>query len=139
MSTAPAKARFDLPTIEDESRPFWDALKAGQLLIGHCKACGKTHYYPRPFCPSCWSKGVALVTASGRGTLYSYSTVFMNDLPPFNERLPYIAAMVDLDEGVRVSTNMVECKPEDLKVGMAVTVMFKAVSPDVTIPVFRPA
>lgn len=139
MSSPPANARFDLPTIEDETRPFWDALKAGRLTIGHCKACGKNHYYPRPFCPACWSDDVELADASGRGTLYSYSTVFMNDLPPFNERVPYIAAMVDLEQGVRISTNMVACKPEDLRVGMAVDVVFTPISPDVTVPLFKPA
>ena len=136
MTTGP---RFDLPTIEPETKQFWDAAKQGQLMLGKCNGCGKLHYYPRPMCPHCWSEDVGMTPASGRGVLYTYSTVYVNDLPPFKARLPYVAASVDLEEGVRVSTNMVDCAPEDLKVGMPVTVKFEAISDDVTIPVFRPA
>lgn len=136
MTTGP---RFDLPTIEPETKQFWDAAKQGQLMLGKCNGCGKLHYYPRPMCPHCWSEDVAMTPASGRGVLYTYSTVYVNDLPPFKARLPYVAASVDLEEGLRVSTNMVDCAPEDLKVGMAVTVKFEAISDDVTIAVFRPA
>jgi uncharacterized OB-fold protein len=139
MTTPATKPRFDLPTIEPETRPFWEAAKDGRLLIGRCRPCAKAYYYPRPFCPTCWSEDVELVEASGRGAVYTYSTVFMNDLPPFNERLPYVAAMVDLEEGVRISTNLVDCEPKDLRVGMAVEVTFQPISPEVSIPVFRPA
>jgi uncharacterized OB-fold protein len=130
--------RSDLPTIEGESKPFWDAARQGRLAIGHCNSCGLHHYYPRPFCPHCWSEDVALVDASGRATLYTYSIVFMNDLAPFNERLPYVAAMVDLEEGVRLTTNVVECPPEALHIGMPLTVTFEEVTPEISKPVFRP-
>jgi uncharacterized OB-fold protein len=133
------KVRFDLPVIEDENRPFWEAARAGRLLIGRCRACGQPHYYPRPFCPLCWSEDVVHQDACGRGTLYTYSTVYTNDLHPFNERLPYVAAIVDLEEGVRVSTNIVDCDPADLAVGMAVTLTFREAGPELTLPVFRPA
>ena len=76
--------------------------------------------------------------ASGRGTLYTSSVVHQNDLPPFNERLPYVAAIVELDEGPRAMTNIVDCDLEALRVGMAVEVEFRAISEDVSIPVFRP-
>ena len=131
--------RFDLPTIEDETRPFWDALKAGQLMLGNCGSCGKVHYYPRPMCPHCWSEDVALTPASGVGTLYTWSTVFMNDLPPFKEMLPYVAAQVDLAEGVRITTNMIDCDPKDLSIGMAVTLTIRDLSEDIAVPAFRPA
>src|SRR3979411_2257254 len=89
--------RRDLPSIEAESRPFWDAAREGRFLIARCGSCGKAHHYPRPFCPFCWSEDVSWEDASGQATLYTYSTVYTNDLPPFSERLPYIAAVVDLD------------------------------------------
>lgn len=130
--------RFDLPVIEAETRPFWDAVREGRLLIGKCNSCAQVHFYPRPFCPHCWSEDVQLQEASGRGTLYTYSTVYMNDLMPFKERLPYVAAMVDLEEGVRVSTNLVDCDPADLKIGMAVTVTYREISDEVSLPLFRP-
>lgn len=135
-SSAP---RFDLPTIEPETQPFWDALREGRLLIGKCNSCAKMHYYPRPMCPHCWSEAVEMVPASGKGTLYTWSTVFVNDLPPFNAKLPYIAAQVDLAEGVRVTTIITGAAPEQLSIDMPVALGFEAISDDVTIPVFSPA
>ncbi len=135
---ATAALRFDLPTIEDETRPFWDALREGRLMIARCDSCGEVHYYPRAMCPFCWSEDVSLVAAAGTGTLYTWSTVYVNDLPPFNTKVPYVAAQVDLDEGVRITTMVVNALPEDLKIGMAVQVVFEAISDDVTIPVFQP-
>jgi uncharacterized protein len=77
--------------------------------------------------------------ASGRATLYTFSTVFVNDLPPFNERLPYVAAVVDLEEGPRVMTNIVDCDPAELHVGQPVEVCFQPLTDEITMPVFRPA
>jgi uncharacterized OB-fold protein len=134
---APAQ-RGDLPTIEDESRPFWDAAREGRFLIARCGSCGKAHHYPRPFCPSCWSEDVSWEVASGRAILYTYSTVYANDLPPFTERTPYVAAVVDLEEGPRVMTNIVDCEPSALRVGMALEVAFRELTPEITAPVFRP-
>ena len=134
-----ADARFDLPTIDDETRPFWEGTKAGRLLLRSCNACGAVHYYPRPFCPTCWSDDVDWVEASGKATLYTHSTVYTNDLPPFNERLPYIPAVVDLQEGPRMMTEIVDCATEDLQIGMPLEVTFREVTDEVTIAVFHPA
>lgn len=131
--------RHDLPTIEGESQPFWDAAKEHRFLIARCGSCERVHHYPRPFCPYCWSEDVAWVEASGRATLYTYSTVFMNDMPPFRDRLPYLAAVVDLEEGPRVMTNLVDVDSSDLEIGMPLEVAYQQISPDVTVPVFRPA
>jgi len=131
--------RFDLPTIEDESRAFWEAARAGKLMVGSCNDCGKLHYYPRPMCPHCWSQDTTLKEVSGQGVIYTWSTVFVNDLPPFKERLPYVAAQVDLVEGLRITTNLVDCDPDQLTIGQAVSVVFAPISDTVTIPVFRPA
>ena len=130
--------RFDLPTPDDDTRAFWDAAREGRLLIKRCRACGRAHYYPRTFCPYCWSADVEWEEAGGGGTVYTYSVVHQNDLPPFNERVPYVAAIVDLDEGPRVTTNVVDCDPESVEVGMAVEVTFREVDEEFSIPVFRP-
>ena len=130
--------RFDLPAPDPESQPFWDATHAGTLLIRHCSDCGRFHFYPRPFCPVCWSTNVEWVEASGRATLYTWSVVRRNDLPPFNERVPYVAAVVDLDEGPRMMTNVVDCDFDALEVGMPLEVVFQPIADDVTKPVFRP-
>jgi uncharacterized protein len=131
--------RFDLPTPDFETQPFWDGCKDGKFLIRHCNACGRDHFYPRPFCPTCWSDDVAWKEASGGATLYTYSIVHVNDLPPFAERVPYVAAVVELDEGPRVMTNVEGVAFEDLRVDMPLVVEFKPISDDVTIPVFRAA
>jgi uncharacterized protein len=133
------KPRFDLPTIELETKAFWDGASAGKLLLGRCSACNQPHYYPRPFCPNCWSEDVTLKAASGRATLYTYSVVYLNDMPPFNERLPYVAAVVELEEGVRVSTNVVDCEFPQLRIGMPLTAIFREITDGVSIPVFCPA
>jgi uncharacterized OB-fold protein len=131
-------ARFDLPTIEAESEPYWDALRDGRLLIKHCRACDRYHSYPRPFCPHCWSDEVDWVEASGRATLYTHSTVYVNDLPPFPPQVPYVAAVVDLDEGPRMVTRVVDCGPEDLEIGMRLRLRTEPVTDELTIAVFVP-
>jgi uncharacterized protein len=123
-------ARADIPTIDAASAPYWEAARQGRLLIAECVACGKVHHYPRPFCPFCWSEDVQPVQASGTGTLYTYSTVYVNDLAPFRDRLPYVAAIVELAEGPRLMTTIEGVEPERLEVGMAVTVVFRPVDSD---------
>jgi uncharacterized OB-fold protein len=129
--------RFDLPSPDPETQPFWDACREGRFLVRHCNACGRDYFYPRPFCPTCWSDDVEWKEASGRGTLYTYSIVHVNDLPPFNQRVPYVAAIVELDEGPRVMTNVEGTPFDQLRIGAAVEVDWKPISDDVTIPVFR--
>ena len=123
-------ARADIPIIDSTSAPYWDAARQGRLLIAGCGACGKVHHYPRPFCPHCWSDDVQPVQAGGTGTLYTYSTVYANDLPPFRDRLPYVAAIVELAEGPRVMTIIEGAGPDGLRVGMAVTASFRPVDAD---------
>jgi uncharacterized OB-fold protein len=132
--------RFDLPSPDLETEPFWTGVNEHKLLIKHCTACGEFHFYPRPFCPNCWSDQVEWFEASGRATLYTWSIVHVNELPPFNERLPYVAALVDLAEGPRMMTNVIDCEFDDLKAGMDLEVVYEQVSddPPVTLPWFRP-
>ncbi len=130
--------RFDLPQPDAETEPFWAGTKAGKLLIKRCTSCARTHFYPRPFCPHCWSADVEWMEASGRATLYTWSIVRRNDLPPFPERVPYVAAVVDLAEGPRMMTNVVDCEFDDLEMGMELEAVYTPISDDVTIVQFRP-
>jgi uncharacterized OB-fold protein len=118
-------ARFDVPEIDAFTRPYWDAAAAGHLLLRRCGACGRAHHYPREFCPHCWSEAVTWERASGRATLYTWSVVHRNDLPPFGARTPYVAAVVDLEEGPRMMTEVVDCPEGALRVGMALEVAFR--------------
>ncbi|MFE1798456.1 Zn-ribbon domain-containing OB-fold protein [Streptomyces sp. NPDC059517] len=142
-----ASPRFDLPEIDAFTRPYWDAAADGRLLLRRCGACGRAHHYPREFCPHCWSEAVTWERATGRATLYTWSVVHRNDLPPFGSRTPYVAAVVDLEEGPRMMTEVVECAEGDLRVGMALEVAFRVESAEkgeggvqegVAVPVFRP-
>ncbi|WP_208117131.1 Zn-ribbon domain-containing OB-fold protein [Streptomyces sp. NBC_00582] len=125
-------ARYDVPEADAFTRTYWDAAAGGRLLIRRCGACARAHHYPREFCPYCWSEDVTWEDASGRGTLYTWSVVHRNDLPPFGERTPYVAAVVDLAEGPRMSTEVVGAG--DLRAGMELEVTFRDGA-----PVFRPA
>ncbi|NWF27928.1 Zn-ribbon domain-containing OB-fold protein [Streptomyces sp. PKU-EA00015] len=128
------------PEADDFTRPFWDAAAAGALLIRRCGDCGRAHHYPREFCPHCWSENVAWERASGRAVLHTWSVVHRNDLPPFGDRVPYTAAVVELAEGPRMMTEVVACAAADLAVGMRLVVAFRTGEDDgVTVPVFRPA
>jgi uncharacterized OB-fold protein len=131
--------RFDLPTPDYDTDEFWDGCREGVLRIRRCNACGAFHFYPRPFCPRCWSGDVEWVEASGHARLYTYSVVYSNDLPPWPERVPYVAAVVELDEGPRMMTNVEGCAFDDLAIGMPLVVDFKDIADDTTVAVFRPA
>ena len=136
---ATAGPRFDLPAPDEFTQTWWEGTKEGKLKIRRCSACRRAHFYPRPFCPHCWSEEVTWEDASGRATLYTYSIIYQNDLPPFPQRVPYVAAVVDLEEGPRMMTNVVDCDLDRVAVGMPLEVTFREETEDVTVPVFRPA
>jgi uncharacterized OB-fold protein len=135
--------RTDLPEPDAFTRPYWDAAAEGRLLLRRCGACGRAHHYPREFCPHCWSEDVAWESASGRAVLYTWSVVHANDLPPFRDRLPYVAAVVELAEGPRMMTTLVDGDPTRLQVGMELVADFVAFAvegePGPRVPVFRPS
>ncbi|MEY2476184.1 MAG: uncharacterized protein QOG87_1499 [Actinomycetota bacterium] len=129
----------NLPTPDPETQPYWDAAKEGKLLIRRCNACKRAYFYPRDFCPHCWSEDVSWEQASGRATLYTWSVVRRNDLPPWGERVPYVAAIVDLEEGPRMMTNVEGAELDELAIGMRLVVDFRPETDDITAPIFRPA
>lgn len=135
----PGGPRFDEPTIEGDTAEWWEAAADGRLLLRRCGSCGEAHFYPRPFCPICWSDEVAWEQASGRATLYTWSTVYQNDLPPFGSRVPYVAAVVTLEEGPRMMTNVVDCDPADLAVDLELEADFRGGGTEPVLVVFRPS
>lgn len=127
-----------LPKPTPETRHFWEGTKAGQLWIQRCEECAHRYFPPRPFCPACGSRSVTVVGASGRATLYSY-VIHHRPRPGFEP--PYAIAVVELEEGPRMMTNIVECEqtPEALELDMRLEVTFEAQNDEVTLPFFRPA
>ena len=128
-----------VPDVDAFTRAYWDAADRGRLLIRRCGACGKAHHYPREFCPFCWSEDVSWEQASGGATLYTWSVVHRNDLSPFGERVPYVAAVVDLTEGPRMMTEVVDCAEGELRIGMPLRVTFRTGDEGPAVPVFVPA
>ena len=128
-----------LPRIDEESKGYWEACQRRELVIQRCGACGTLRHYPRALCPRCLSDAVEWVRCSGRGTVYTFTVTHQNQAPGFRDALPYVLAYVELDEGVRLLTNIVECAPEAVRIGMAVEVVFEDATPAVTLPKFRPA
>jgi len=131
---------YDLPAPDSTSQAFWDAATGRRFLVKRCEDCGRAHFYPRTFCPFCWSEAVRWEDACGAATVYTYSVVRRNDLPRFAGRVPYVAAVVELAEGPRVMTNLVGVDPDDVRIGMAVVVDFAPAGDEGTalVPVFRP-
>lgn len=126
-----------IPTIYPETQFYWDGAGEGKLLLQFCRACNRPYHPPRPFCPSCGSREVEIKQASGRGTLHSY---VISHLPAPGYEAPFTIAVVMLEEGVKVMTNIVDCppEPEHLVLDMALEATFEERG-DVTVPQFRPA
>ena len=131
--------RKPLPRIDEESRGYWEALARHELYFQRCRDCGTKRFYPRALCPRCLSSATEWVRASGWGTVYSFTVTHQNQAPGFREELPYVLAIVELDEGVRMMTNVVGCAPDAVRVGMRVEVVFEDVTPEITLAKFRPA
>ncbi len=127
-----------VPQTQPWSEKFWEGTKNGKLLIQICKECDSLIFYPRKFCPECWSSNLDWIEASGKGTILTFSTAYDMVEPKFMDELPYTIAYVDLDEGVRMMTRIVECKPEDIAFNMAVEVVFHE-REGFFLPYFRPA
>jgi len=126
-----------VPVISPETQFYWDGAAAGKLLLNECVGCDAAYFPPRPFCPTCGSRDVRVVEASGRGRLYSY--VISHMAAPGYEP-PYVIAVVELAEGPRMVSNLMGCPadPDALPLDMALEVTFEDRG-DVTVPQFRPA
>ncbi|MEO3874641.1 Zn-ribbon domain-containing OB-fold protein [Nonomuraea sp. B12E4] len=128
-----------VPKPTPETQPFWDGTAAGELRIQRCQSCARHYFYPRPNCPHCGGEQVEWVRASGRATLYSY-VINHRPAPGFEDEAPYAIAVVELEEGVRMMTNIVgvPSTPENLPLDMELRVVFEQRG-DVHVPLFEPA
>ncbi len=133
--------RKPLPTPSPEARRYWQACKEHQLLLPFCTACQSFFFYPRNFCPRCFSWEIEWRPVSGRGRLYSYAIQHRVWHPAWAPEVPYVTALVELEEGPRIYTNLVGVEPDPKKIrcDMPVEVVFEDVSEEITLPKFRPA
>ena len=127
-----------LPQPTPETQHFWDGTREGELRLQRCDACGKVYFPPRPFCPGCASRRVSVFKASGRAVLWSY-VIHHRPVPGFTP--PYAIAVVQLAEGPRMMTNIVDCPqtPEALQLDMALEPAFERIDDEITLALFRPA
>ena len=124
-----------LPVPTPETAHFWEGTRLGELRLQACRDCGHTYFPPRPFCPSCASKKVEVLRASGRGTLHSY---VISHLPAPGFEPPYTIAVVKLEEGPKMLTNIVgtPCNPALLRLDDPVQVTFETMNEQITLPMF---
>jgi len=127
-----------LPAITPETAHFWEGTRAGELRLQRCAACNHVYFPPRPFCPQCASADVSVLRASGRATLYSY-VIHHRPTPGFTP--PYSIAVVQLEEGPRMMSNIVEVEqtPARLVLDMPLEVVFEKMNDEIHLPLFRPA
>jgi uncharacterized OB-fold protein len=122
---APKESKKPLPRIDEENRWFFEACARRELVLQRCAACGTLRYYPRALCPKCLSAKTEYQRTSGRGRVYTFTVTYQNQAPGFRDELPYVMAYVQLDEGPRILTNIVQTDPQTVKIGMPVEVVFE--------------
>jgi uncharacterized OB-fold protein len=136
-ATAPDAARRPRPGITRDNRFFWQGVDAGKLLIQRCAGCSELRHPPAPMCPHCRSLEFDSVEASGRGTIYSFVFHHHPTIPPFEAGHPI--AVIELEEGTRIVTDLVGVRKEDVVIGLPVTVEFNQVDDELVLPQFRPS
>ena len=127
-----------LPPITNLSRPYWDGLREGELRMPRCTACSLVFYPPAPLCPGCWSRDLAWVALSGRGTVNSWVVFHQAYLKGYEGEVPFNVAEVTLAEGPRLMTNLVGVANDDIEIDMPVQVVFDPVTDEITLAKFAP-
>lgn len=138
MNDALAPPPRPRPVVQPWARPFWEATRRHELVLQHCNACNRAIHYPRVACPHCGGGDLGWSPASGRGTLYSFTVVESNAPSAFVADMPYVVAIVRLEEGVQMLSNVVQCDPGELQCDQAVEVVFERLDDEFTLPKFRP-
>ena len=127
-----------LPLVLPETAGFWAAARRHELVIQACRACGAKIHFPRLLCPQCLSQDLGWERASGQGTVYSFTIVHKALDECFGPLLPYVYAVIELAEGVRMISNVVGIAPEEARVSLPVQVVFEDVTPEISLPRFQP-
>jgi uncharacterized protein len=126
-----------LPVPDPLTQPFWDSLKAHRVQLQRCEACHTFIYYPRAVCPTCMSNALVWTDVSGKGVIHAFTIPHRHPNPAFQP--PYVVVLVELDEGVRMLSNLVEVEPvpEAVPIGAPVEIVYDDVSEAITLPRFR--
>ncbi len=127
-----------IPDVTEQYRPFFEAARAGKLVLQRCDGCGEIRFPPRDLCSRCLGRASRWIESSGRGTIYSFNVMHQVYHPGFAPEVPYPVVLVELEEGCRMLSNLVEHRPGELRIGLPVEVTFERLSDTVTLPKFRP-
>jgi uncharacterized OB-fold protein len=127
------------PPLRGEEAPYYAAAADGRLVLQRCPSCERIVFYPRTVCPHCHTGSPEWIDASGRGRVYSFSVLHRAGSPGFEADVPYVVALVDLEEGVRMLANVVNVPAEEVEIGMPVTATFERRAEDFVVPQFEPA
>ncbi len=128
-----------IPVADEASQEFFDGAREGKLMLLRCTQCQRYRLPGRELCSDCWSTDTEWAQATGRGKLYTFGIMHQKYHPAFADMTPYNYALVELDEGPRLVTNIVECDDDDLRTDMPVEAVFDAVSDEATLIRFRPS
>ncbi len=126
-----------LPVIDHDSAPYWEAACEGRLDIPLCGDCGKHHFYPRSVCPYCHSDKLGFHTVSGRGEVHTFTIARRPAGPTFADDVPYVVALIELEEGPRMMSRIQTDDPEKVHIGAKVEVTFVKATDEVTFPYFK--
>ncbi len=125
------------PVANADSKPYWNAARERRLVIRKCKACGELHFMPRHLCPVCWSDQLQWVDAKGTGRVHSFTVIRRASDPAFAPLVPYVVALIDLDEGPRMMANIVGANALAVKIGDRVQVTFEDRGDGAMLPQFN--
>ena len=128
-----------LPRPNPETAAYWEGCRKHELLIQRCTQCGEYQFYPRILCSACLSEHTEWVRSAGRGHVLTFTIVRRAVSEAYAPEVPYVVVLIELAEGPRMMSNLVQCNPDSVRVGMPVEVIFEDWSEDITIPKFRPA
>ena len=127
-----------LPGVDELNKPFWEAARRHELVLQRCRKCGFYRYPAGLICQECASDDLAWVKVSGRGVIFTWTVFHRAYHPAFADEVPYAVVAVELEEGPRMITNLVDCPLAEIKIGMSVEVVFETVNDQICLPKFRP-
>jgi uncharacterized OB-fold protein len=127
-----------VPEVTEELRPFFAAARERRLVVHRCSKCGHRRFPPREICSRCLAREAEWVPSSGRGTVVSYNVMHQVYHPGFAAEVPYPVVLVELEDGGRMISNVVDCPLDRVRIGLAVEVAFEERTPEIVLPVFRP-
>lgn len=127
-----------LPLITTLSKVFWDGCRENKLLYQHCRGCGEVIFFPKYFCSNCMCHDLEWLESKGRGKIDTFTVTYEGAPPAFMGVTPYAVAIIRMDEGYRIMSNLIECDFDQLECEMPVEVVFDPVTPEISLPKFKP-